>query len=282
MARMSIDDMVARDPRITTLTEILGWSRREVVGCLVLDVWPICYDQATHLVSERMIDSAAGHPGFAKAMIECELARRDRSGKLHVSGAKERVKYIKDKAEAGREGGLKSGISRRKRTKQNTKQPEAAGNPPDPVNPIVPDPVNPNKTKNPLSPQGGCSRGSVFSVGSDSPVSDPASTPEQRTVAVVLDKLGAHSGTSFSGNPVHSKLIGDRLSDGLSELDLRKVVAYCAVELGWSEKPEMKKYLRPETLFSPKGISKYLDAARSWSKTLDGFHETEQAYSGAA
>ncbi|MBA3841200.1 MAG: conserved phage C-terminal domain-containing protein [Actinobacteria bacterium] len=277
---MSIDDSVARDPRITELAKVLNWKRREVVGCLVQDVWPICYDQATHLVSARMIDSAADHQGFAEAMIECELARRDRSGKLRVSGARERVKYIKDKAEAGREGGIKSGISRRKGTKQNTKQPEAGGNPPDPVNPSAPDPIpaNPNKTKNPLTPQGGLSCDSFFSVSSDS------GETHQRTVAVVLEKLGGHSGTSFSGTPQHSKLIADRLSDGITELDLRKVVAYCALELGWRDKPDMKKYLRPETLFSPKGISKYLDAARSWSRTLDGIGELEhaQAVGGAA
>lgn len=159
MARMSIDDMVARDPRITMLTERLGWTRREVVGCLVQDVWPICYDQATHLISPKMIDIAAKHTGFADLMIDCELASRDRSGKLQVRGAKKRVKYIKDKEDAGREGGIKSAEVRRNKSKQTEKQTgkqaEAPVNPPDPVNAnapvpvpvVVPDPVPKNQKR---------------------------------------------------------------------------------------------------------------------------------------
>jgi hypothetical protein len=140
MARMSIDDKVCRDPRITVLAEILGWSRRETVGCLVLDVWPICYDQECHLLSERSIDAAARHPGFAKAMIESELATLDRSGKVRVNGAKERIEYLNHKKRAGREGGIKSAYSRANHIKQTSSTrgstPQAAGNP------SVPDPVS--------------------------------------------------------------------------------------------------------------------------------------------
>jgi hypothetical protein len=146
MARMSIDDMVARDPRITVLAKLIGWSRRETLGCLVGDVWPITYDQRTHLISERVIDAAAGLDGFAKAMVEAELATRDRSGKVRIGGAKERIKYLDKKTRAGREGGLKSAESRRKASKQTSSSggstPQAAGNPPvpDPSPVPVPDP----------------------------------------------------------------------------------------------------------------------------------------------
>lgn len=148
MARMSIDDMVGRDPRITVLAKLIGWSRRETLGCLVGDVWPITYDQRTHLVSERVIDAAAGHDGFAAAMIEAELATRDRSGKVRVGGARERVEYLNHKARSGREGGLKSAESRRNKSKQTSSSggstPQAAGNPPapDPSPASVPDPVS--------------------------------------------------------------------------------------------------------------------------------------------
>lgn len=139
MARMSIDDKVCRDPRITVLAEALGWTRRETLGCLIADVWAICYDQETHLVSERIIDAAAGLEGFAKTMIECELATRDRSGKVLIKGAKERIEYLDHKRRAGREGGLKSAERRTKPPKQTSSispsRPQAAGNPP------VPDPV---------------------------------------------------------------------------------------------------------------------------------------------
>jgi len=140
MARMSIDDMLGRDPRITVLSTILGWTRRETAGCLILEVWPICYDQRTHLISERIIDAAAGCAGFAKAMVEAELAVMDRSGKVHVKGARERIEYLNHKSSAGRQGGLKSGEARAQKSKQtpstgeaDVKQrgstPQARGNP---------------------------------------------------------------------------------------------------------------------------------------------------------
>lgn len=122
---MSIDDKVGRDPRIAMLALQVGWSKRELVGCLVLDVWPLCYDQESAFVSERIIDAAAGQVGFAQAMVDCELARRDRSGKVRVNGAAERIKYLDHKKKAGREGGLKSGESRAKISKQKASNGEA-------------------------------------------------------------------------------------------------------------------------------------------------------------
>jgi hypothetical protein len=126
MARMSIDDKVGRDPRITILALSLGWSKRELVGCLVLDVWPLCYDQETALVSERIIDAAAGHAGFAVAMVEAELATRDRSGKLRITGAAKRIAYLDHQKKSGREGGLKSAEMRAKDSKGKARVREAS------------------------------------------------------------------------------------------------------------------------------------------------------------
>jgi hypothetical protein len=147
---MSIDDAVGRDPRITMLATMVGWSRREVVGCLVCDVWPIAYDQGTHLVSERVIDAAAGHAGFGAAMIEVGLAKRDRSGKLAISGAKQRIEYLAKKSRAGHEGGVKSAQVRARKSKQTSSTAgsttQARRNPPvpdpDPPPVLVPDPVS--------------------------------------------------------------------------------------------------------------------------------------------
>lgn len=272
MARMSIDDKVSRDPRITMLAELLGWSRREVLGCLIMDVWPVCYDQETHLVSERLIDVSAKHPGFAAAMIDCELAARDRSGKVLVRGAKERVAYLNRKREAGREGGVKSAESRGSIPKHPVKHtsstggstPQAPGNPiptvPDTASASVSDPAwVEDQEKNSARPPAGGSR------PRKSKPTEPTAA-EVAVVATVLERLGKHTGTRYSGASEHTRLIVARLRDGLVEMDLRKVIAYCALGsgLGWAEKPEMFPYLRPETLFGPKTIAKYLDPARSW------------------
>lgn len=161
MARMSIDDSVARDPRITLLGSLLGLSRHETVGILVCEVWPICYDQRTHLISERMINAAAGRADFAERMIEAELATRDRSGRVSVTGAKERIRYLEQKSESGRQGGLKSAKARADKTKQTSSTtgstPQASRNPPVPdsasASASAPDPVpSPVPEKNAAPP----------------------------------------------------------------------------------------------------------------------------------
>lgn len=91
-------------------------------------------------------------------------------------------------------------------------------------------------------------------------------TPYERAVAkVLLEKLGERNGISYTGAPDHVRLIANRLRDGLTELDLRSIIAHCAVDLEWAEPGhEMAKYLRPETLFGPKTYTRYLDPARKF------------------
>jgi len=79
----------------------------------------------------------------------------------------------------------------------------------------------------------------------------------------VLHSLSRYNGVSYSGTLKHCSLICARLDEGLSALELRKVAWYCAVVLGWKSDAKMFPYLRPETLYGPETISRYLDAART-------------------
>ncbi|NUO49775.1 MAG: hypothetical protein HOV80_13045 [Polyangiaceae bacterium] len=97
--------------------------------------------------------------------------------------------------------------------------------------------------------------------------SDPTEA-ELASVRVVLEKLTARNGVRYSGTAEHTRLIVGRLREGASEMDLRVVIGYCAEELGWKGDPAMEKFLRPETLFGPKTIAKYLDPARAWFAKL--------------
>jgi uncharacterized phage protein (TIGR02220 family) len=100
-------------------------------------------------------------------------------------------------------------------------------------------------------------------------------------VRVVLGKLGAANDVKYSGAEDHIKLIVGRLREGVTELELRAVIGYCAFELGWKTKPEMQHNLRPETLFGPRTISRYLDPARTWAarEYPDEFKQAEPAQS---
>jgi uncharacterized phage protein (TIGR02220 family) len=92
--------------------------------------------------------------------------------------------------------------------------------------------------------------------------------PEIAIAMLVLEKLGAQSGVAYSGTDEHKRLIIRLLRRGVTEVELRGIVGYCAIELDWKDKPEMRAYLRPETLFGPQTHAKYLDAARQWLGTL--------------
>lgn len=150
MARMSVDDMLGRDPRLMRLAKACGWSRRETAGCLVLDVWPLCYDREHHELADIDIDIASGVDGFAQLMVDAGLAVRVRRDRVRVAGAKKRIAYLRAKKAAGYAGGLKSAEARRKEVKQNastgqaeskqtSSKPQAAGNPSVPSS--VPAPV---------------------------------------------------------------------------------------------------------------------------------------------
>jgi len=182
MARMSIDDMIARDTRVDRLAKICGWSRRETRACLE-DVWALCYDRVVPYLPAEDIEVTAARDaisppppaGFTAALRQVGLARdaaaadrhfvrkdgtrvpwpdqnwRDR---VYLSGAAERVGYLLSKRSAGSEGGVKSGQSRRSKTKQSfnsaSSESQAPGNPPDPVPDSAPDPVP--EDQNSLSP----------------------------------------------------------------------------------------------------------------------------------
>lgn len=293
MARMSIDDMVQRDPRITKLGMKVGWSRRETLGCLVLDIWPICYDQRESTISAELVDIAAGAPGFAAAMVECELAEWVRGNrKVRIRGAQERIEYLDHKKRAGREGGLKSAESRDKISSTRGSTPQAAGNPPSPspVPSSASAPVPVLSEKNSAAPSaGGVQPGfqafelsikrNLGEVGlqrarGKRPKPSEPTDAERATARTVLDKLGSYNGVRYSGTAEHTRLIAKHLRDGITERELRMVIGYCCFELGWLDKPDMAKYLRPETLFGPQTLSKYLDPARAWFAKLPADEST--------
>lgn len=87
-------------------------------------------------------------------------------------------------------------------------------------------------------------------------------TPAERDIAArVLAKLSEYSKIRYRGSDKHVGLIARHLRAGVTEHDLRAVVALQAAD--WEDDPKMRKYLRPETLFGIETIEKYLDAART-------------------
>lgn len=234
----------------------------------LLAVFAVCYDLERDILTCQQVDLAAEFPGFGDAVFAADLAVNVRGG-MRIRGALERIEYLNHKSEAGRIGGLKSGLSRRESAKQKleakSRSSEARGNPPDPVPDLPPDPV-----PDPVPERESRSRARR---GKTTPT--PA---ELASARVVLERLGQQNGTTYSMADRHVQLVVGRLREGISELELRAVIAYCADPapgLGWRGDPKMHKALRPETLFGPESIQRYLDPARSVFRDLIAKHATQ-------
>lgn len=65
-----------------------------------------------------------------------------------------------------------------------------------------------------------------------------------------------------------------------AELELRYIVAYCAIKLGWQDDEKMRDHLNPGCLFGPKKLDHYLDRAIAWVE--DGEAEKDHAARKAA
>lgn len=293
MARMSIDDMFLRDPRVQRLAKVCGWSKFETQGRL-LHVFAVVYDRvdagADDVVQAVDIDVAGEFDGLSVLLIEHELAEQTRRG-VRIRGARERTNYLATRKETGKLGGIKSGESRRKKAKQESKvtfdKTEGRANPS-----AVPIPsasasasADPSEKNSAPPSAGGAQPGfSGFEAaiernlgdvglarargGKRRPKPSEPSESEQASVRVVLEKLSAQNGVRYSGTAAHTRLIVGRMREGATEQDLRAVIGYCALELEWKGNPAMEKFLRPETLFGPQTIGKYLDPARTWFAKL--------------
>lgn len=125
MARMSIDDMILRDPRVQRIAKICGLTRFDAIGRL-LAVFALTYDRVSDVIDPADIDIAAEIEGFSAHMIAVDLGVTVRGG-VRVKGAKQRIKYLNDLASKASEAGRKSGESRRKKANENRTGPFVSG-----------------------------------------------------------------------------------------------------------------------------------------------------------
>jgi len=125
VARMSIDDMILRDPRVLRLAALCGIGRHDAIGRL-LAVFAITYDRVSDVIDCADVDIAAEVECFAEHMITVNLGVRVREG-VRIRGAKKRIKYLNDLAGAASEAGRKSGESRRKKANEKRTAPFTSG-----------------------------------------------------------------------------------------------------------------------------------------------------------
>lgn len=256
------------------------------------------------IAANREAVTPVKHPGgFSAALVEAGLGRpatkqdayylwtkndgsemklpwrdpewRDR---VYIVGAPERIAYLLKREESGKAGGTKSAEVRRNKAKHSSStasssasttasssastlsNPSASASAPDSASALVTASDSDSDTLAAVGPA------SISKPRSRKAKPSEPTDSERASAMRVLSRLGQRNGVAYTGGAEHVRLIVNQLRSGVSELELRAIGGYCQESLGWgTDKPEMGKYLTPETLYGPKTISRYLDPARTWA-----------------
>lgn len=278
---------VQKDERFSALADNAGLvNKYEAIGRMHA-LWSWCMDRGlrdapddcdgyavSDAVARRFLGPRAVEGLLADGCDELALAVRRDDGLLYLRGTGDTVAQRRHLASAARAGGEARASAPRENGRfvgettniqpqashdsSQTSSPEPAGTSDLPSSSFPLPLPSSNSEKNSATPSAG---------GSRSRRVKPSDVTESERAAalVVLEKLGKRNGVRYTGTAEHIRLIARHLRDGVTEMDLRFVVGYCAESLGWEDDPAMAKFLRPETLFGPKTLSKYLDPARAWA-----------------
>lgn len=263
-ASVRYDDEAFSDVRFAVLATACHLADADHALGKMGRLWRQCTALGVYILPESTVTAVLG-PNGCDALVESELGERVQGG-MRMRGTKGRIEWLKKLRRNAKKGGKARAAKRQTQGKQLPAKTSPPPSPPIPVPSSAPSPV-PVQTEEPeedSEPPAAVGSGAVSSKRGKA---KRTFTDEQRAVAaVVLGKLGERNGVSYTVCDEHVRLISARVDAGVSELDLRKVIAYCAASsgLGWADKPEMAKYLRPETLFGPSTIARYLDPARTW------------------
>ena len=272
MARpVRVDALAFADPRIDYLAQLAGYDRYAALGRLIY-LWSYCTDHETYVAPTAIVELLIGAP--ADCLVRVGLAEQTPDG-LRIRGTSGRTDWPARR----RATALAGGMANKARIELNASvqlaereldasvqlaegERDASRTLADASASPIPIPI-PSISQTPVVPTGDVSNFPI-SAKRGRPKKPKPSDPteaELASVRIVLAKLSARSGVKYTGSKAHTTLIVARLRDGYSEMDLRRIVAYCADQ--WADDPKIAAYLRPETLFGPTTIERYADAART-------------------
>lgn len=288
---------IRKDERVSVIADVAGYNRHEAMGRL-LDMWAWCSDRKLedapddcdgYALSDAVLRRFLGPRGVEAILGDgCDalaLGVRRTDGLVYLRGTSDtvaRLRGYRRTAVAGGESRVgaprdEGGHFVRQTTiVQQHGQPDtscspAAHQPSSSSSPAVtseyprsqiPDPRSERERERGAPSAAPAPPLALVPAGKPKRAKSPpcdASEGERRVATAVLDRLSEASGVQFRGADPHVKLIASRLREGVTEGQLRAVVAYCADE--WKGDEKMHQHLCPETLFGPVKIHKYLPPA---------------------
>lgn len=264
MTAVRVEAKAFTDPRIAALAAVAKYEVDEAIGRLTR-LWLWCTEKETYCAPAWLVWSVMRVSDEDFVRLDLGEWADDQKKLIRIKGTKGRIEWLSERRAASKAGGETTKqlySDQRKLKNSQTIAKEGAKREPNgsPLTLTLPLSLLNQRSEIPLNPP-------LKSPGRPKKPKLGEPTDDERAVVhEVLKRLGARNGVSYSGSKTHVALIVGRLRDGYSEMDLRKVIGYVA-QL-WASKPDMQQYLRPETLFGPTTIARYIDAARAWFETL--------------
>jgi hypothetical protein len=271
MSRINVDAIALSDARFARLAHLLGLADGDHARSKVEYLWLACTLRGETELPQWLVEQYLGERGPA-ALIESELGRwgagrgDSKTRRVHIAGSRERCLWMRRNQEQAANGGITRARNASRDHGKFTSPGLASDTSPDlagPTSPLSParSPALAHTDPDPPLPPRGAGRRSK---------PRPDLTPtEQAAVMRVLAKLSELRGgdVAYEGAKSHVRLIVHQLREGRTEAELYAVIAHCCDPKsdggeGWKGNPEMHSRLRPETLFGPENIEKYLPEAR--------------------
>lgn len=260
MPAIRIEEIAFGDDRYEDLAEFAKLADADHARGKMARLWRQCTLEGVYELDARTIDRVLG-VGGSDALVRARLGELQSDGRVRIRGTAGRIEWLDKLRENGKFGELGTHHgSKGGRPKRN------------PLVGVIDNPPSASALLFSASATEESDRRSPVDAEAASPSASSAvrrkskpkvdATDEEiASVARVLAKLGEWNGVTYTACDAHTRLIVRHLRNNVTELDLRKVIAFCGEK--WEGDDRMKQYLRPETLFGPETIAKYLDAART-------------------
>lgn len=105
MPRVNVEEKAFDDARFKAIAKRLNLPNHYAAIGLMLPLWNYCTEEETYYVKPDLIDFICGIEGLSKLLVEFELCRPIRGGKVYVRGTKKRIEWLSNLRNNSKKGG---------------------------------------------------------------------------------------------------------------------------------------------------------------------------------
>jgi hypothetical protein len=108
VARINVEQKALSDPRYSVLGTLLGTSRHEALGLMIV-VWNECQERESYYLSGAILNGIFSRENAGHVLSKSELARDTETKGYYICGSKGRIEWLRKRRKEGRLGGKLGG-----------------------------------------------------------------------------------------------------------------------------------------------------------------------------